>query len=75
VRVAAAAHGQLDPGWPWFFSVAVIALWMLAVVGAGALILRRSVLHRDRRRPRRPRRPVGTELALGEGDRALPPGD
>ena len=71
MHVLAAAHGQLDSSWPWFFSVAVVAVWVLAVAGAAALLLRRSVARRDRRRAHRR---LGVELRAGEGDRALPPG-
>lgn len=85
LAVAAAVASQPDTRLPWFFSFAIVAAWMLAVLGIGAIVFRRMVRRRKEReglaaRRARPSGPAGgdaddvVDVEGWDDDRALPPG-
>lgn len=65
---------QVDTTWPWYFSLVAVVLWMLAMLAIAALLLRRLARRRKAREAALHRRLPGSELALVDPDRSLPPG-
>ena len=60
VALAEPDRRPLDAGWPWYFTVVVVGVWVATVVGIVTLTGRQLARRRGRRRPER--------LALTAGD-------